>query len=522
MNQPHTLRLLLPALFLLFAGMTEVVAQLEKVNRIEFQVNSNSEEGFEVFPLGDQGALSVLRRQQFGGSREEIWHFTRLDANLAETWVSMFRLSYRFIPIMAYQNEVYAYWVFAEPDSDKFLFLQLDLVTGNQDVHEGNLLSQIDIQHFKVMGSKAIIGGYHRLRPVVLVFSFFDRTTRVLPGLYEKNTELNAVDIDEHEGYINVITYAFRKRSCQFQVKTYNYDGKLLKTTTLSDPENSLISGQIVPLDAHNSFLIGNYSVGCTPFSQGLYITHIEDDEPEKPEFIEFSELENFFNYMKPRRKARIMAKIGKRKSLGKENRFRYRLLLHNLIQTEDEIILVAEVYYPNYRSYNTTASPGFGRSYMRSQDGYRYTHAIVCGFDLNGHYKWDNSFAIKDLVSYDLQEMVQLSRFGDYLVLAYPQEGNIHTEVIKREKVVVESTKHELTPKSKTLLYNENASLAAWYDRYFMAFGKQKSEHSSREVYYISKLTYQVDPQTGIPLSDSGSDSKTSGSKQLPNSQAN
>jgi hypothetical protein len=54
---------------------------------------------------------------------------------------------------------------------------------------------------------------------------------------------------------------------------------------------------------------------------------------------------------MKPKRRERMLEKIGKRKSMGKENRFRYRLLVHELIQTEKEIVLVAEVYYPNQRS---------------------------------------------------------------------------------------------------------------------------------------------------------------------------
>ncbi len=513
-------------LFIFFLR-AEAYAQLEKVQHVEFLASSSADERFEVFPLGEQGSLVLVRTGVFSNRGEE-WKFVKLDTDLKSVWTGTYELSFRYVPVMAYQNDSYAYWVFAEPDTDKFLFLQVNLETGYSDVHEGKLLANIDIHHFKVMESKAILAGYHRARPVVVVFSFFDKTTRVLPGLYEKNSELNGVDINEPDGLINVITYAFRKRQCLFQIKTYNYEGKLLKTTTLSDEDYSIISGQIVPLNENDSYLIGNYSVGCTPFSQGLYISHIIDTEPENLEYIEFSELENFFNYMSPKRKARMIARIGKRKSLGKENRFRYRLLLHNLIETESEILLVAEVYYPNYRNYSTVGNgmSSLGRSTIRAQDGYRYTHAIVCGFDKNGKYMWDNSFAIKNLTSYELQEMVQLSRFGDYWVLAYPDEGNIHTEVIKREKVVVESKKHEIQPKSRSAFYNENASLAAWYDRYFMAFGKQKPENSpagsQKEVYYITKLTYQVDPETGIPLSETSVNSKTSLQKKSADSTAN
>lgn len=264
--------------------------------------------------------------------------------------------------------------------------------------------------------------------------------------------------------------------------------------------------------------------MGCTPFSQGLYITHIRNNEPAKPQFIEFSDLQNFFNYMKPKRKQRTLDRLGKRKSMGKENRFRYRLLVHNLIQTEDEIVLVAEVYYPNYKSSTPVMSGGFNRQYSQTLDGFRYTHAIVCGFDRNGRYKWDNSFAIKNLISYELQEMVQLTRVDDYFVLAYPQDGSIHTEVIRREKVVVESEKFDLEPSSESekVLYNDNANLAAWYDKYFMAYGIQKlsSERAAtasvpREVFYINKLAYKTEEIGKAKTTGEATNRKTSGSRR-------
>ncbi|GAB2792048.1 hypothetical protein GCM10027275_41140 [Rhabdobacter roseus] len=521
----YTLR----ALLLGYLGLSfqlPALAQFEQAQRIEIPVNSSFNESYDVFSLGENGALSVVRRNEFTGTRNEYWHFTRYDTDLNPLWTRPYKLDYRYVPIMAYQSDYYIYWLFAEPDTDHFLFLQLDLARGELDVHKGDLLSGVDVHQFKVIGSKALVAGYYHNRPVVLVHSFFDHTTRVLPGLYERNTEINNVDINESEGMINVITYAYRKRSCQFNIKTYNYDGKLLKSTVLSNDRNSFISGQIVPLNVDDSYLIGNYSVGCTPFSQGLFITHIQDNEPSDPQFIEFSELQNFFNYMKPKRKQRMLDRIGKRKSLGKENRFRYRLLVHPLIQTEDEIILVAEVYYPNYRSSTPLMTNGLNRAYTRSMDGFRYTHAIVCGFDRDGRYKWDNSFAIKDLVSYELQEMVQLSRVDDYFVLAYPQEGNIHTEVIHREKVVVENEKYQLESKNDTekVLFNDNANLAAWYGKYFLAYGIQRvgTDRSlltgtPREVFYINKLAYKTE-DIGQPKPAStgeASTRKTSGSKR-------
>ena len=499
---PFHVFIYLPLLFGMLHTNT-AYGQLQQSDRLEIPVNSSSTEHFEVFSLGDQGILSVIRGNEYS-NRSEQWQFVKYDTTMKVVWKTDYRLDFRYIPVMAHKGEHVGYWLFAEPDTDRFLFLQLNFDDGSTDVHKGNLLSGVDVQQFKVLGSKALISGYYRSRPVVLVHSFFDHTTRVLPGLYEKNTELNNVDINEQDGYINVITYAFRKKNCVFEIKTYNYDGKLLKKTSLSDPRNSLISGQIIPLNADDSYLIGNYSVGCTQYSQGLYVTHIKDNEPEQPQFIEFSELQNFFNYMKPKRRQKMLDRIGKRKSLGKENRFRYRLLVHELIQTENEIVLVAEVYYPNQKTGSPIISGGLSRPYVsRVLEGYRYTHAIVCGFDRNGKFIWDNCITIKDLTSYDLQEMVQVTPVDDYFVLAYPQDGEIHTEVISRDKVIVESEKFKINAKSERekVLNSEDGYLSPWYGQYFLAYGMQRIGTSSlgqgREVFYIDKLTYKTDAIT-------------------------
>ncbi|WP_229209186.1 hypothetical protein [Dyadobacter sediminis] len=476
-------------------------AQLQQSDRLEIKTSSATPEEFEVFSLGERGILSVVRGNDYGNSRNEQWQFVKYDTTLKVLWRTTYKLDFRYIPVMAYKGAESGYWLFAEPDTDRFLFMQLNFSDGSIDTYKGNLLAGVDVQHFKVMGSKALVSGYYRSRPIVIVHSFFDHTTRVLPGLFEKNTELNNVDINEVDGYINVITYAYRKKNCVFEIKTYNYDGKLLKKTSLSDPRYSFISGQIVPLNPDDSYLIGNYSVGCTQYSQGLFVTHIEDDEPQEPQFIEFSQLQNFFNYMKPKRKQKMLERIGKRESLGKENRFRYRLLVHELIQTDNEIVLVAEVYYPNQRSSNPVIAGGLSRPYFsRSLEGYRYTHAIVCGFDLNGKLIWDNCITIKDLTSYDLQEMVQITPVDDYFVLAYPQDGEIHTEVISRNTVVVKNEKFKIVPKSEKekVLNSEDAYLSPWYGQYFLAYGMQRLGTSSvgqgREVFYIDKLTYKTE----------------------------
>ena len=169
---------------------------------------------------------------------------------------------------------------------------------------------------------------------------------------------------------------------------------------------------------------------------------------------------------------------------------------MHDLKPTADGLTLVAEVYYPQYRG----SALGYG-GYLRGADryeGFRYTHAFICGFDKQGKLLWDNCFPIKELMSTDLTEMVQVSQQGDRMVLAYPNDGEITTEVIQGSKVLKETEKFKLqtNAENEKVTFSAQDNLMAWYGQHFLACGFQKiaptkNVANQREVFYLNKLTY-------------------------------
>lgn len=492
-----TLKQLLSLLICAGAMISEVQAQLEQSLRLEFKVSQAFDEYFDVTPLDKEGLLVTQRKEEYYGN--EKWSFFRFDSLLKQQWTAEYKLSYELHPIKTYHNQNYLFWLLQETDSDKLTVLRVDLHNGEIETFKGDLLTRADIVHFKVLGNTAFIGGYHHSRPVVMAFSFFDKSIKALPYLYTTNTEISNIELDEQRNQLNVLLYTIKRGDCQFTIKTYSYEGKLLKTTTMPfEDNNGLISGKILPLDETSSLIVGNYAQGCTQYSQGLYFSKIKDAEPEKLQWVDFSKLENFFNYLKPKRKQRVVEKISKRKEEGKEPKFRYRLLVHEVIKSNDEFILVAEVYYPVYKNGNMNYGGIAARNPNREYDGFRYTHAIVCGFDKGGNLLWDNCFALENVESIELLPMVQVSRRDGLLMMGYPKDGKITTEVIDRNKVVRE--KEVFTIKSADdndrIVDNERGLLTAWYDHYFLAYGYQKIGSEKwvgvpREVFYINRFSY-------------------------------
>ncbi|MCA0234057.1 MAG: hypothetical protein LCH91_26610 [Bacteroidetes bacterium] len=478
-------------------------AQLEQSVRLEFKVNQSLEEYFDVTPLDEDGLLVTQRKEEY--FKKEKWTFYRFDSLLKQRWMSEFTLEDQLHPIKSYHNQHFLYWLLQETDTDKVMVLRLDLQNGETETFKGDLHTRADIVHFKVLGNVAFIGGYHNSRPMVMAFSFFDKSVKALPFLYTTNTEISNLELDEQQNQLHVLLYTTKRGDCHFSIKTYSYEGKLVKTTAMPfENDNGLITGKILSLDESSSLIVGNYAQGCTQYSQGLYFAKIKDAEPEGFQWVDFSKLENFFNYLKPKRKQRVVEKISKQKEEGKEPKFRYRMLVHDIIKNGEEFILVAEVYYPVYKSGNMYY--GGGRSNIhREYDAFRYTHAIVCGFDKSGKLLWDNCFALENVENIELLPMVQVTRRDGLLVLAYPKEEKIHTEVIERSRVVREKEIHELKTavEGEKIVDSEQGVLAAWYDRFFVAYGYQKVggekwASGSRDVFYVNKLSY--DPNAPRP----------------------
>ena len=490
-------------------------AQLDQSLRLEIPSDPNQAESFDVTPLSERGLLVTIRTGDFYDNTPALYAFNKYDVDLKPLWQIIFKQDIKYRPVLTYNNDQYAYHLFREYDTNRFQFVRLHLDDGVIDSFEGGLLDQFDIQQFKVMGSQAYVGGYHHGRPVVMAFSFFDGTAKVLPGMYVNHMEISSLEIDQARQEVNVLVHS-SKRRCRFSIRTYNYDSKLLRTIDFDGAKNSLISGKLLPVNDHESLLVGNYSTDCTPYSQGVYVTRIQHGDSTTDasaeaikaiQYFEFSQFQNFFNYLKPHRQQKLLAKAKKKKEEGKDYKFRYRLLVHDLKPTDNGLTLVAEVYYPQYRG--TTLAYG---GYLRGADryeGFRYTHAFVCGFDRQGNMLWDNCLPIKELLSPDLTEMVQLSQQGDRMVLAYPNDGEINTEVIQGSTVLKETE----TFKLKTAADDENVTfsaqdnLMAWYDRHFLACGFQKIAPSKnytnqREVFYLNKLTYSAENSPRKPAS--------------------
>ena len=485
-------------IFLLFTS--SAFAQLNQVAQVELLKDTKFTEHISVLPLAKKGMLLTLEREGYFNKSIENWTFYRYDNDLKERWQTNFEVERGYESVISYQNENYLFWLFAEPDSPRINIIRLNLEHGEIDEFKGDLLGNVNIEFFKVLENTAFLGGTYSDKPIVISFSFFHKKGTVLHGLYDDHLEINGLEVDDKRNEINVIVKERRNRTCGLAIQSYSLEGKSLRTLHVPDENGnslSFISGKMLPLNDKETLLVGNFSNNCNEFSKGLYLTRLEDGIEKGTSIIKFGDLKNFFAFMSPKRQEKMKEKIEQKKKEGKDPNFSYKLLVHNLIETEKGSLLLAEIYYAQPQTSAVLSSPFVNRSMNKSyQEQYHFTHAVICEFDKTGKILWDNALVMDNLETDELVEQIQVSKLDNKWLLAFLKKGKVNLQQIQGSEHVGEREFFEIKP-DKDSKSDENVSVAAWYDQNFVAWGTRKidnrrSDEPNKEVFYIKKLSYQ------------------------------
>jgi hypothetical protein len=420
---------------------------------------------------------------------------------LEHVWADTFDIAPASYYIRHYIEQPFTYMVFGEDNSRTYTFLRIDNKTGETQHRQYDLEPVDAIYEFNVLQGNYFVIGRNRKdeKPVLLHLNPTTNRVQLLPSVYGQESTFSDLLSDPVHGRASTVLSESNGRITRLQVKNFDARGKLLSNLFMLQKENkSLLHAEITPGDSTGQMLLGTYGTRDIRTNQGFFTTPVTDAVVEEAgHFYSMLELKNFFKYLKPRQEERFRRKEAARLKSGKTPNYRYRLLLHDLITTPTGYILAAEVYYPQYRgssenwSFNRTIPLG------RQQEGYRRTHAVALGFDKQGELLWDNTFVLKNLSTYRLEHVVEVSNLPDgRVVMAYPEEEKIIYCIMERDKFSDEETEVNLLTyeENEKILETRWPALIRWYGNSFAAYGFQRlkpKNEPSRTVFYINKISF-------------------------------
>src|SRR5690606_17776855 len=243
--------------------------------------------------------------------------------------------------------------------------------------------------HFEIVGNAALIGGMINYRPTIVHYDMETRKSKVIPGIYRVESQILELKVDSETETFNVlITEKTLNRYLTITLMSFTEDGVLLQNTKLEpEGEKSLIFAGSTPFKDDEIMVTGTYSNKRSTYSRGIFIAKIDGYGNQQIAYYSYADLENFFKYMPARREARVQKRIERKRIKGKKAKFTYRLLVRDVIEKDGSYVMIGEAFYPRYHSSSFFGSHGNPFRSYRGSDfvGYKFTHAIVIGFNSNG-----------------------------------------------------------------------------------------------------------------------------------------
>jgi hypothetical protein len=474
----------------------QLIAQTEPALRMTFDAKDYT---YELIPLANQSFV-VVKKDNVAIKQNIQWVFTKYDSHFEPVWTNSFYVPRGQNLLKKDVRTQYIAWLFAEPDAlTGITIVKIDLNTGVLDEEKGNLMAIEELSHFKVLNTKAVVGGLYEDKPVVAIFNFFDGSTKILPNVYSKGIVLNDVIVEDETQEIKVLLHnELKKEGCGYHVNVYNYNGVFLRKIELPRlGDKTYITAKLANINPEKSILIGTYSHNCSTLAEGLYTAVLNDDETPIVHFFDYTDIPSSYHYLSPKRIEKIKEKVELKKEEGKDIALKFNTYLQDIIQTPNQqLLLIAHWYYNDYKPNNTRTIiqyPFLNLDKQRHEESFRYFHALLCSFDDNGQMLWNNSMSTKnmDRVSGTSALSVQVAFVGQQeQTIAYIGENKIASQIVKEKDIIRGIHYKPIVESTDTVAY---AELLAWYNSYFLLSGYQDiaipTGQKDQQVFFVERV---------------------------------
>jgi hypothetical protein len=442
---------------------------------------TDDEELPEIVLLGEEGLLYFQQTKDRVAKNQNRWVFSHYDTTFTKVWEETYLISNGLHYIEKYKTQEHVYLLFEKENHTDFSIFKINAQQGG-DIEVFSVFSpvRLNLQYYVVTGQDMYLAGDMDRRPVVIHFSMNTLKTRVLPTIYNHNSEISDIVVDPFNGDVHITVADVRKRKKKLFVKTFRPGGVLVKDRELEwTKERPLLTARVIPNGPMGLTVLGTYAEKSAEYPQGFYLASLDNYSNQKEyQFQKFTDYNNFFNHLKPSRRDRIKRRIFKKREKGKELQVRYRFLLHEIQPVGENFLVVAEAYYPQYRDQASSGMFYGSVGNQRMFDGYRFTHTLICMIDKKGRTLWHNSVAMDESVSFRLNQQVEVQANADSVAIFFSQDKQVGGRVLENGVLKDDKLSFNFKPghenSRRSSVYTQNLVFEKWYGMTFIAWGTQ------------------------------------------------
>ena len=482
----------------------------ELIKRVELDVKGDAGyvSNFEVISLKEKGLINIYstRGEERGSTK---WVFQKMDVNLNKGASEEVTISRKFFFFSSYVTKTHFHAIYRGVKNGyrDYKVMSLELSSMKMKIVEGELpTKKLIFDKMVILGDYAVIDTKAKKETFLTLINWSTGKTKIIPikveGANGKRIYFQNFQVLEDQSELFAFITARAEKKTDTYVLRIDKKGNKKDFFCMTEKYDQVISDISVSKVDKNEFIYtGTYSEKSSASSNGLFIGKSIGSSVKFIESYNFLQLNNFLSYLPARKQNRVEKKKKRKAKRGKELKFNYLIACHDIIKKGDKYILLGEAYYPTYRTETRTDANG-NVTTRTVFDGYRYTHAVVAGFDSEGGLVWDNTFKMfPSYKPFHVKKFISISEANDREVqMVFSAGTTIHSKTIDNfnGKTINEKQSEMIsTGDDEDKLRAATAETDYWYERNFITYGYQKVKNKSgnkkrkRKVYFINKIAY-------------------------------
>lgn len=509
--------------------------QVSQPSRFEKEQKFNDED-FTVISLEEAGLALVRETKQYkAGNR--TWELILLDTTLTERHALDVEIDQRKTLIGYEYDSVFFYLLFKSGESLKTILDMVAVNTRTAEMKRTEIKPElaITLSHFSKVGNNFVFGGYVNNEPAVLLFGSEQQSLKIIPGFFQKETELVEVRGNKNNTFSVILIDRSQRDNRKLLFKIFDSQGKeLLEDVIAIEGKRSLQTAIVSSLVRDDLILLGTWGGMNSRQSAGFYGVPVEPFADQAITYTAFAEMENYLGYMKENKRKRITQKTKAALMAGRIPDFINYIRPLKIKEYSKGFLLLAEVFvpasasvpfrdnYPYYAPYPTPYSyygpyygnypPYYNRMYnpyyygndtMRgASDEIKVTRSIVASFTPKGEVAWDQAMELDNIRLSSLEQVTDFCLTSEHLYIMYKKDTDVRIKKIDLETNKVTELTERLRLQSETdQLRSEReqqGGIRHWYTSAFYVWGIQtvrntaNKEDGTKRVFYVNKITVQ------------------------------
>ncbi len=286
---------------ILFGLALPASAQLTQPHRYE-KPQKGSDEYHMVISLKEEG-LALFRDLNKYKSGNKTWELILLDTALQEKNTVELEIKDRHRMIGFEYTPGHLYFLFRTGETTKNDFELIDVDLKGYEAGRYEFKPDLDFKltHFSKAGSNFTLGGYVNNEPAVILYALPENHIRVIPGFFQKDTELVDLRTNQNRTFNTVLIDRGSKEERKLVFRTYDETGKLLLEDVVPiDEQKSLQTGITSLLEREDLAIVGTWGERNSKQSIGFYFLTVNPFSEQEIKYVDFGQLSHFLDYLEP------------------------------------------------------------------------------------------------------------------------------------------------------------------------------------------------------------------------------